>query len=91
MNDLNNKLNQIRTDLNVQPPMMWYPNCQKRHRSNFTNVSITAMYYALKRFEVCGNDEFNKLLKEWKKYSKSEDIDIYGKVKTEKSIAKNND
>jgi hypothetical protein len=49
------------------------------------------MYYALKRFEVCGNDEFNKLLKEWKKYSKSEDIDIYGKVKTEKSIAKNND
>lgn len=64
VNDLNNKLTQIRTDLNIQPPMMWCPNCQKRHRSKFTDVSITAMYYALKRFEVCGNDEFNKLLRE---------------------------
>jgi hypothetical protein len=91
VNDLNNKLTQIRTDLNIQPPMMWCPNCQKRHRSKFTDVSITAMYYALKRFEVCGNDEFNRLLREWKKYSKSENIDIYGKVKPDKSITKNND
>lgn len=88
VNDLNNKLTQIRTDLNIQPPMMWCPNCQKRHRSKFTDVSITAMYYALKRFEVCGNDEFNKLLREWKKYSKSENIDIYGKAKPDKSITK---
>lgn len=91
VNDLNNKLIQIRTDLNIQPPMMWCPNCQKRHRSKFTDVSITAMYYALKRFEVCGNDEFNRLLMEWKKYSKSENIDIYGKEKPDKSIKKNND
>ncbi|HBH23290.1 MAG TPA: hypothetical protein DDY13_07685 [Cytophagales bacterium] len=91
VNDLNNKLTQIRKDLNIQPPMMWCPNCQKRHRSKFTDISITAMYYALKRFEVCGNDEFNKLLSEWKKYSKSENIDIYGKSKTDKSITKNND
>ena len=91
VNDLNNKLNQIRTDLNIQPPMMWCPNCQKRHRSKFTDVSITAMYYALKRFEICGNNEFNRLLREWKKYSKSKNIDIYGKVKTDKSITKKND
>ena len=90
VNDLNNKLSQIRTDLNIQPPMMWCPNCQKRHRSKFTDVSITAMYYALKRFEVCGNDEFNKLLREWKRYSRSENVDIYGKVKTNKNITKNN-
>lgn len=80
VNELNKKLNQIRTDLNIQPPMMWCPKCQKRHRSRFTNVSITAMYYALKRFELCENDEFKKLLREWKKYSKSENIDIYGKL-----------
>jgi hypothetical protein len=91
VNVLNNKLTQIRTDLNIQPPMMWCPNCQKRHRSKFTDVSITAMYYALKRFEVCGNDEFNKLLREWKKYSKSENIDIYGNAKPDKSITKNDD
>jgi len=88
VNDLNNKLTQIRTDLSIQPPMMWCPNCQKRHRSEFTSVSITAMYYALKRFEICDYDEFNRLLKEWKKHSKSENIDIYGKEKPDKSIAR---
>ncbi len=91
VNDLNKKLKQIRTDLNIQPPMMWCPKCQKRHRSRFTDVSITGMYYALKRFEMCENDEFNKLLGEWKKYSKSENIDIYGNEKTDKSIVTNND
>ncbi|MDF1573553.1 MAG: hypothetical protein P1P82_18260, partial [Bacteroidales bacterium] len=84
------KLNQIRTDLDIQPPMMWCPNCQERHRSRFTNVSITAMYYALKRFELCDNDEFNKLLREWKKYSKSENINIYGIEKTDKINVTNN-
>jgi len=91
VDDLNNKLKQIRTDLNIQPPMMWCPKCQKRHRSKFSNVSITAMYYALKRFELCENDVFNKLLREWKKYSKSENIDIYGNEKVDKNIVKNND
>jgi len=37
------------------------------------------------------NDEFNKLLRKWKKYSKSENIDIYGYEKTGKSIVANND
>lgn len=91
VNDLNEKLKQIRTDLNIQPPMMWCPNCQKRHRSRFSDVSITGMYYALKRFKVCENDEFNKLLRDWKKYSKSENIDIYGNEQTGKSIGTNND
>ena len=91
VNDLNKKLKQIRTELNIQPPMMWCPKCQKRHRSRFTDVSITAIYYALKRFEFCENNEFNKLLREWKKYSKSENVDIYGNEKTDKSIVKNND
>ena len=91
VDDLNNKLKQIRTDLNIQPPMMWCPKCQKRHRSKFSNVSITAMYYALKRFELCENDVFNKLLREWKKYSKSENIDIYDNEKVDKNIVKNND
>ena len=91
VNDLNKKLKQIRTDLNIQPPMMWCPKCQKRHRSRFTDVSITAMYYALKRFDFCESIEFNKLLWEWKKYSKSENIDIYGNEKIDKNIVTNND
>lgn len=91
VNDLNKKLKQIRTDLNIQPPMMWCPKCQKRHHSKFTDVSLTGMYYALKRFEMCENHEFNKLLGKWKKYSKSDNIDIYGNEKTDKNIVTNND
>lgn len=79
--ELNNKLNQIRADLNIQPPMMWCPKCQKRERSRFTEVSITGMYYALKRFELCKDDYLRKLLRDWKKYSKTENIDIYGNPK----------
>ncbi|MDD2636413.1 MAG: hypothetical protein PHW82_13055 [Bacteroidales bacterium] len=79
--ELNNKLNQIRTDLNIQAPMMWCPKCQKRERSRFTEVSITAMYYALKRFELCKDDYLKELLRDWKKHSKMENIDIYGKPK----------
>ena len=79
--ELNNKLNRIRTDLNIQPPMMWCPKCQKRERSTFTGVSITAMYYALKRFELCKYDYFKKLIRDWRKHSKTENIDIYGKLK----------
>ena len=79
--ELNKKLNQIRTDLNIQPPMMWCPKCQKRERSRFAEVSITAMYYALKRFELCDEQEFKILKKEWTKYSKIESIDIYGEYK----------
>ena len=82
--DLNEKLRQIRKELNIQPPMMWCPNCQKRHRSRFNDVSITGMYYALKRFEYCDTDEFNKLLRDCKQYSKSENVDIYGNKKTDK-------
>jgi len=81
VNDLNIKLKQIRTDLNIQPPMMWCPNCQKRHRSRFTDISISAMYYALKRFDFCDEQEFKTLTKEWAKYSKMENIDIYRKIK----------
>ena len=78
LTELNNKLNQIRIELDIQPPMMWCPNCQKRHRSKFRDVSITAMYYALQRFELCKEEDIKKLKRDWNKYSKSENIDIYG-------------
>ena len=91
VSDLNNKLHQIRTEGEIQPPMMWCPNCQKRHRSIFTGVSITAMYYALKRFELCSEDDFKKLKRNWNKYSKAENIDIYGKAINEKKIEDENE
>ena len=79
ISDLNKELTRIRTDLAIQPPMMWCPNCKERHRSRFRDVSITAMYYALKKFEISKDLDINSMKRNWKKYSKLNGIDIYGK------------
>ncbi|UFH46601.1 hypothetical protein LNP27_00995 [Flavobacterium galactosidilyticum] len=77
--DLDNKLNQIRAERKIHPPMMWCPNCKKRHRSKVRSISITAMYFALKKFDNCTEIEFKELIKNWKIYSKEKNLDIYGK------------
>jgi hypothetical protein len=81
VSSLNQMLDKIRADRNIKPPMMWCPKCQKRERSKFIPISITGVYYALKRFEICSEEEFKKLMVSWKIYSKAQDIDIYGKRK----------
>ena len=57
---------------------MWCPKCQQRKQSKFIPISITGMYWALKRFEICSETEFKNLLKNWKTYSVKEQINIYG-------------
>ena len=89
VSELNSKLNKIRIDGNVKPPMMWCPICQKRTQSKFLPISITGMYWALKRFEICSEDEVKILLKEWKKYSVSEKINIYGNPIEHETIERN--
>ncbi len=78
VSELDNKLNQIRAERNIQPPMMWCAKCQERHRSKLRSISITAMYFALKKFDNCTEIEFKKFIKNWKVYSKEKNIDIYG-------------
>jgi uncharacterized protein (UPF0212 family) len=57
---------------------MWCPKCQKRTQSKFSSISITGIYWTLKIFGVCSEDEFKKLLKEGKVFSVREKINIYG-------------
>ncbi|MCP3929757.1 MAG: hypothetical protein GY705_11725, partial [Bacteroidetes bacterium] len=58
VDELNAKLTEIRTEGNMKPAMMWCPTCQERSRGEFTNVTITSMFFALKRFEICSENEF---------------------------------
>jgi hypothetical protein len=37
------------------------------------------MYFALERFELCTHDELLELQRNWRKYSKKNSINIYGK------------
>ena len=72
-------LQAIRIERNILPPMMWCPNCQKRHRSKPPKVSVRATILALRRFGIAPDAEVKTLEKRWKKYSKETDLDIYGK------------
>ena len=89
--ELNKKLAKIRKEGNMQPPMIWCPSCQKRHRGSFSKVSITAMYYALEREGHCSHAEFLTLKREWNKYSKSKGINVYGEEIEEKSTKAQHD
>ena len=44
------------------------------------------MYFALKKFDNCTEIEFKKLVKNWKIYSKENNLDIYGKKVAEINI-----
>ena len=61
--------------------MFWCKHCKTRHASKFNMVTITAMYYALERFEICTSEKHLALKRNWKKYSKEHSIDIRGQLK----------
>ena len=82
--ELNQKLNRIRKDGNIQPPMIWCSNCQERHQGAFMKVSIMSMHFALEREGICTHTEFLKLKREWNKYAKSEGVNVYGEKKEKK-------
>ncbi len=44
VNELNKKLDQIRSNLNIQPPIIWFPKCKERHRSKLTDQRSKYFY-----------------------------------------------
>lgn len=82
---LNEKLDEIRVAYNVKLPMIWCPKCQARHEGKLSQVTITAMYYSLRRFDICSDNKFKAIMKTWKVYSRENGIDINGNPKKEKA------
>ena len=76
---LNDQLSKIRKELNVKPEMIYCNHCNERHEREFTMVTITSMYFALERFEICNHKEHLELKRNWRRYSKENSINIYGK------------
>lgn len=81
---LNEKLTEIRVENKIKPPMLWCYTCNKSLPTDFSVVTITGMYYALKRFEICSEEEFKELRRVWNRYSRAEGVDIHGKPKSKK-------
>jgi len=79
MAKLNDQLGKIRKELNVKPEMFYCNHCNERHESELRMVTITSMYFALERFEICNHKEHLELKRNWRKYSKQNSVNIYGK------------
>jgi len=83
---LNNELNKVRKDLNVKPQTFFCRNCNDWHQSEFSKVTITSMYFALERFEICDHQEHFFLKRQWRKYSKEMGVNINGEsINTEEN------
>jgi hypothetical protein len=75
---LNASLQAIRSARNIQPAMMWCPNCQARHRSAPPQVSVRAMILALGRFDIASAAEVKALERRWNTYRTRHQLDRYG-------------
>lgn len=87
---LNINLAKIREQLKVKPPVIWCNNCNAKHEGRLGMVTMTAMYFALERFEICSHEKHLELKRNWKKYSKENSTDIYGQTFIEIKSQKHN-
>ena len=90
MKILNVELDKIRKDLNVKAPIFFCKHCNEKHEIKLQMVTITSMYFALERFEICTHDEHLELKRNWRKYSKEESINIHGRTIEEEEERKHN-
>lgn len=79
-------LQSIRNERHIKPPMIWCKNCQKRHRAAPPKVSVRAMLFALRRFEIEDEPVFKELEKAWERYRKEHGLDLYGKPKESNAV-----
>ena len=77
--ELDANLQAIRTARDIQPPMMWCPNCRRRHRSADPRVSVRATILAWGRFGVVSPEAVKALEKRWSKHRKEHHLDLYGR------------
>jgi hypothetical protein len=90
VDELNETLTQVRKELNVKPPTFFCKKCNVRHESKMSTVTITSMYFALERLEICTHKEHLELKRNWKKYSKENSINIYGQPIEENKTREHN-
>ena len=76
--ELDEMLQEIRTQRKIKPVMMWCPKCQKRQPSAPPRVSVRSVIFALGRFGIASSDTVSSLEKHWKKYRKEHELDLRG-------------
>jgi hypothetical protein len=75
---LTDRLQHIRAERGIVPPMMWCSHCRKRVRSASPRVSVRATILALGRFGIADPRVVKTLEKKWKHYQREKSLDNYG-------------
>jgi RNase P subunit RPR2 len=72
----------IRKTRNIKPVRMYCKNCKEYHFFEPPGVSIRSLLFALKKISVVTDIELKDLDKNWKKYRKENNLDLFGKPVT---------
>ena len=77
-NDMQNMREKIRESRNINPVRIYCKKCGKYSYSTPARISIRSLLFALKKSYIVTEEQFNKLDKDWKKYRKLNNLDLYG-------------
>jgi sugar diacid utilization regulator len=73
--------NRIRKERNIKPIRFFCKKCGKYQVTPPLPITIRSLLFALKKIKKITEEEFKELDKDWKKYRKTKNLDIYGKEK----------
>ena len=77
--ELDEMLQQIRSDRQLRPPMLRCPECGHVGEAKESHVSVRAMILSVIRFEIDDGDTTRSIEKQWKAYQKANHLDLNGK------------
>ena len=78
--DLNEILQQIRTQRHIRPPVLKCAKCGQISEGAASEVSVRAMILSVIRFNIAETKPTRALEKRWDAYRKQNSVDLYGKV-----------
>ncbi len=70
---------QIRENRNIKPVKIFCKECGQYSTATPPEISIRSLLFALKKAGIVSEEQLKKLDKDWKKYRKFNNLDLYGK------------
>ena len=80
--ELDEMLQQIRTEREIRPPVVRCPKCGHIGEGAAPHVSVRAMILSVIRFDIDDGNATRAVGKQWKAYQKENRLDLNGKVAT---------
>ena len=83
---LNVKMLEIRGRLNILPPMLYCPKCQKYERAAAPKIRVRAIILGFGRFCLASEKEVADLEKKWRIHRRRNDLDECGAARLQDGV-----